>query len=78
MRIVDTIPHESMTISIFHMNDKFMVKFEAGMMEQCFKFALEEVGNLEGLKKRITPEFVEKTRSRFNDMFLQWRNTYES
>ncbi|MCE3260000.1 MAG: hypothetical protein K0S12_1641, partial [Bacteroidetes bacterium] len=29
MRIIDSIPHESMTISIFKMNDKFMVKFEA-------------------------------------------------
>ena len=73
MRIIDTIPHESMTISIFQMNDKFMVKFEAGMMEQCFKFTVEEVGNLQGLKSRISKPFIEKTRSRFNEMFLQLR-----
>ena len=71
MRIIDSIPHESMTISIFRMNDKFMVKFEAGPMEQVFKFYIEEVPSLESLKARITPEFIEKTRQRFNEMFLQ-------
>ena len=75
MRIIDTIPHESMTISIFQMNDKFMVKFEAGPMEQVFKYYLEEVSSLENLKKRITPEFIEMTRKRFNEMFDQLRNT---
>jgi hypothetical protein len=77
MRIVDQIPHESMTISIFQMNDKFMVKFEAGMMEQCFKFYADEVKNLDGVKKRIGPEFIEKTRLRFNDMFIQLRASEE-
>jgi hypothetical protein len=73
MRIIDTIPHESMSISIFQMNDKFQVRFEAGPMEQIFKFHVEEVKNLEGLKKIISGDFIEKTRKRFNDMFIQMR-----
>jgi hypothetical protein len=73
MRIVDNIPHESMTISIFQMNDKYQVKFEAGPMEQTFKFLLEEVKSLENLKLKIDAEFMEATRKRFNDMFLQMR-----
>lgn len=71
MRIIDQIPHESMTISILQMNDKFQVRFEAGPMEQIFKFDMEDVKNLDGLKKRIDDDFVSKTRARFNDMFLQ-------
>jgi hypothetical protein len=73
MRIVDTIPHESMSISIFQMNDKYQVRFEAGPMEQIFKFTVEEVKNLENLKSKITPEFIETARKRFNEMFLQMR-----
>ncbi|MEI6022122.1 MAG: hypothetical protein WCR21_13425 [Bacteroidota bacterium] len=73
MRIVDSIPHESMTISIFQMNDKFQVRFEAGPMEQIFKYDKEEVGNLEGLKRRINADFIDQTRKRFNEMFLQLR-----
>ncbi len=70
MRIVDSIPHESMTISIFQMNDKYQVRFEAGPMEQLFKFKVEEVKSLENLKTIITSDFIESTRKRFNDMFL--------
>lgn len=73
MRIIDSIPHESMTISIFHMNDKYMVKFEAGPMEQVFKFTVGEMGSVENLKSKISTDFIETTRKRFNDMFLQMR-----
>ena len=71
MRIIDSIPHESMTISIFQMNDKYQVRFEAGPMEQTFKFTLEEVKSLENLKTKINAEFIEATRKRFNEMFVQ-------
>ena len=74
MRIIDSIPHPSITISIFQMNDKYMVKFEAGPMEQTFKYTIEEVGSVEGLKQRINPEFIEKVRLRFNEMYLQLKN----
>ena len=73
MRIIDSIPHESMTISIFQMNDKYQVRFEAGPMEQLFKFTVEEVKNVENLKRLINTEFIETTRKRFNDMFLQMK-----
>lgn len=77
MRIIDQISHESMTITILQMNDKFQVRFEAGPMEQIFKFSVEEVKNLEGLKNRINENFISKTRARFNDMFLQLRSSLE-
>jgi hypothetical protein len=73
MRIIDSIPHESMTISIFHMNDKYQVRFEAGPMEQIFKFLAEDVKSVENLKQKINAEFIEATRKRFNDMFIQLR-----
>jgi hypothetical protein len=77
MRIIDSIPHESMTISIFRMNDKFSVKFEAGPMEQTFKFHVEDVQSVENLKKLITAEFIDSTRKRFNDMFLQLQSVQQ-
>lgn len=74
MRIIDSIPHESMTISIFQMNDKFIVKFEAGPMEQAFKFHTDQVKNVSSLKALIDADFIEKTRARFNDMFIQMKD----
>jgi len=71
MRIIDSIPHPSISISIFQMNDKYIVKFEAGPMEQAFKFYTEDVKSVERLKSIINEAFIEKVRVRFNDMFLQ-------
>ena len=74
MRIIDSIPHPSITISIFQMNDKFIVKFEAGPMEQAFKFNSADVKSVENLKKIIDSTFIETVRDRFNEMFLQMKN----
>jgi hypothetical protein len=71
MRIIDSIPHPSISISIFQMNDKYIVKFEAGPMEQAFKFFTEDIKSVERLKSIINEAFIEKVRARFNDMFLQ-------
>ncbi len=71
MRIIDSIPHPSISISIFQMNDKYIVKFEAGPMEQAFKFYTEDVKSVERLKSIINEAFIEKVRIRFNEMFLQ-------
>jgi hypothetical protein len=71
MRIIDSIPHPSISISIFNINDKYIVKFEAGPMEQSFKFYTEQVKSVENLKKIVNDAFIEKVRLRFNEMFIQ-------
>ena len=68
MRIIDSIPHPSMSISIFNMNDKYIVKFEAGPMEQSFKFHTDQIGSLENLKLLINDSFIEKVKVRFIQM----------
>jgi len=73
MRIIETIPHPSITISIFQMNEKYIVKFEAGPMEQVFKFKVGEIKGLEHLKNIINDAFIEQVRKRFNEMFLQMK-----
>lgn len=74
MRVIDSIPHPSISISIFNMNDKYIVKFEAGPMEQSFKFHTDQIKSVENLKKTINDAFIEKVRLRFNDMFLQMKD----
>jgi hypothetical protein len=74
MRIIDSIPHPSISISIFQMNDKYIVKFEAGPMEQVFKFLLEDVKSLENLKTLINDDFITEVRKRFNEMFMQMKS----
>jgi len=75
MRVIETIPHESITIQIFKMNEKFIVKFEAGPMEQAFKFDNDQIKSIEKLKEIINAEFIENVRKRFNEMYLQLQNS---
>lgn len=69
MRVIETIPHPSMLISIFKMNDKFIVKIEAGPMEQTFKFSEEEVNGIAHIKSIFNEDFIDKIRVRFNEMY---------
>ena len=75
MRTIATIPHPSITIRVFQMNDKFIVNFEAGPMEQSFKFSSEKIKSLEQLKTIINEDFIESVRKRFNEMYLQLSNS---
>lgn len=74
MRVVATIPHPKLTISIFSMNDKYQVRFEAGPMEQIFKFSHTEVNGVDGVKKLIDEEFMQKVMDRFNEMYLSFKD----
>lgn len=73
MRIIATIPHPKISISIFSMNDKYQVKFEAGGMEQIFKLKHEEVNGIEGINKLVDEELLEKVTENFNNMFLSFK-----
>ncbi|MBI3509919.1 MAG: hypothetical protein HY064_04595 [Bacteroidetes bacterium] len=73
MRIVGNIPHPDMSITVFHMNDKFIVKFEAGMMEQVYKFPQEKFGGMDAIREAMNETFLKKVKARFNEMFLDMK-----
>jgi hypothetical protein len=73
MRIVGRIPHQSLTITVFHMNDKYIVKFEAGPMEQVFKFNAEDVSGLEAVQQLLNEEFKNRVVERFNEMYISMK-----
>ncbi len=77
MRIIANIPHPKITISIFSMNDKYQVKFEAGPMEQTFKLTHDEVNGVEGIRKLVDEEFLQKVMDRFNEMYLSFKAAKE-
>lgn len=74
MRIVDTISHPSMRISIFMLNEKYIIKFEAGNMEQIYKISQQESGGIEHIKNKIDEAFCNKVIRHFNDMFAELKN----
>jgi hypothetical protein len=72
MRIIDTIPHPQLKISIFSMNDKYLLKFEAGPYEQTYKVSHEDTGSLEELKQKVNDYFCNETIRLFREMHKNW------
>ena len=77
MRVIGNIPHPSMRITVFIMNDKYVMKFEAGPLEQAFKIPLTEVKAMEGIEKMLDEEFMKKVVERFNEMFISFQQARE-
>lgn len=72
MRVVGFIPDPKFTITVFEANEKYLVKFETGPMEQTFKFPKEEVKGIDDIEKLLDGEFRQKTYDIFKDMFLNF------
>ena len=70
MRVVGNIPHPDLLITVFAMNEKYVVKMEAGPMEQTYKIPMDSVAGLDGVQKFFDEAFMQKVLQRFNEMFL--------
>lgn len=77
MRIIGNIQHPDIRITVFHMNNKFIVKMEAGPMEQVFKFDQEKYPGMESIEKLVDEYFISAALNRFNEMFLELKGAEE-
>jgi len=68
MRIIDSIIHPACKISFFAMNNKYLVKFEAGPYEQTYKFDQDDYENLNLLKAKINTQFIDEVIVIFRKM----------
>ena len=78
MRTVTTIPHDKFTITIFSMNEKYLVKLEGGPMEQTYKIPMDRVEGLDGLRKIISENFLNRAEEIHNQMFGLLKEAYQS
>ena len=70
MRIIATIPHPRLRISIFLYNEKYIIELEAAQYKQTFKISAESVDGLEGVKALLTEELLNNSMSRFEGCLL--------
>lgn len=69
MRTIAELPHPDFKITIFAMNQKYIVKFEQGTLEQVYKIAEADVTDgVNGLFQLIDAEFTESVATRFREM----------
>jgi len=78
MRIVAELPHPDCKISIFSMNQKFIIKFEQGVLEQSYKLAETDiVGGVNGVFELIDEEFIAHVIEQFKQMRKTFISAYE-
>jgi len=68
MRVVGEINHPEIKITIFHWNNRYLVKLEAGLFEQTFKIQEYDVSSEEEVKKLVNEKFIQEALVRFNQM----------
>lgn len=70
MRILAEIPHPACKITVFYMNQKYIVKFEKGNLEQSYKISELEyiISGVEDVKKLINESFIHQIMQRFQQM----------
>jgi hypothetical protein len=68
MRVVKEISHPDCKITVFAWNNRYLIKFEAGLMEQTFKIDQTDVTGEEELIRILDAEFVQQTLTRFGNM----------
>jgi len=74
MRVVSEIAHPELKITIFHWNNRYLIKLEAGLFEQTYKIQEYDVDSEDEVKKLVTNEFIRGAIDRFNQMAESLRN----
>lgn len=77
MRVLAELPHPDCKISIFGMNQKFIIKFEQGNLEQSYKIAEADVLNgVNGVFEILDDQFINKVLESFSTMRTSFNTTY--
>jgi len=68
MRVVTEIAHPELKITIFHWNNRYLIKLEAGLFEQTYKIHEYDIDSEEEVVKLVNDEFIKSSIVRFNQM----------
>ncbi len=75
MRVVKEIPLPDMKVTIFNWNNKYLVKYEQGLLEQTFKIPETEIMGEKDLETLLQESFLQKVRQRFKEMMTDLQET---
>ncbi len=68
MRIIGEIPHPDCRITLFHWNNRYIIKLEKGLLEQTFKIDQFDLSSENDLQAVVSDEFVQEALIRFEAM----------
>lgn len=78
MRIVDTIPHSHFTISVYSLNEKYIIKIELDRYEQSFKIGESDINGLHEIRNMLNDKFLTNCMKRFIEMRNDFTTSYNS
>lgn len=78
MRVVKEITKNGIRITIFSWNNKYLMKFEQGMIEQTFKVNELDMDSEESLSVFLSDKFLSAVQKRFDEMHDSLRNQLEN
>jgi hypothetical protein len=70
MRVIGEIPNNEMKITLFYMNQKYLIKFEKNGMEQTYKVSEFDyiIQSVEEVKKAVSQDFIHRVLRIFDEM----------
>jgi|LakMenE18May11ns_1017448.scaffolds.fasta_scaffold9957092_3 hypothetical protein len=69
MRVIAELPHPDCKITLFSMNQKYVIKLEKGTFEQIYKISeLDIPEGANGVFQLLDSEFIKTAVERFNQM----------
>jgi hypothetical protein len=79
MRIIAELPHPDCKITLFNMNQKYIVKFEQGQLEQSYKLSEMDLtgGGVNEIFQLLDEEFITTVVSRFTTMRSDFSAAYQ-
>lgn len=78
MRVVKELVREEIRVSIFSWNNKYIIKYELGPMEQTFKLSEMDVLEESELDAFMESEFFEAVKNRFEEMGAAFKKQLEN
>jgi hypothetical protein len=79
MRIIAELPHPQCKISLFNMNQKYIIKFEQGTLEQSYKLSELDLsgGGANEIFQMLDEEFIATVVARFSSMRQDFSQAYK-
>jgi hypothetical protein len=77
MRVIAELPHPDFKITIFSMNQKFIIKAEKGILEQSYKVPdMDLTDGINSVFELLDEEFLKTINARFASMGKDFKDAY--
>ncbi len=78
MRVLKETVIQGIRISVFSWNNKYLLKYEQGMIEQTFKVSELDIVDENDLSSFFQEDFLSAVQKRFDEMHDSLRNKMEN